>query len=83
VNRVAFVVLYSASDAALPIVADIDDDGKATLWTRTEDLDVDEIAERTGMSRRDVMASIEEKAAELFERAPVADDDPPSRREEQ
>jgi hypothetical protein len=82
VTRVAYVVLYSTSDALIPVVADIDEAGKASLWTRDSDLAIDELCERTGMTSRDVMRAVEEKAAELFAGAPVGDEDPPSRRDE-
>ncbi|HMJ53597.1 MAG TPA: hypothetical protein VK540_16030 [Polyangiaceae bacterium] len=76
-SRVAFVMLYGINDAALPVAADIDEDGRASLWSRPEDMDVDELSERTGMTRREVLLSVEEKAAQLFMREPADDEDPP------
>lgn len=76
-SRVAFVMLYGVNDAALPVAADIDEDGKASLWTRPEDLDMHELTERTGLTRREVLLTVEEKAAQLFMREPADDEEPP------
>jgi hypothetical protein len=81
-NRVATVTLYGRDDGELSVTADIDSDGKASLWSRPGDLDVYELAAWMRSTPRIVMLTIEEKAARLLLDAPADDEDPPSHRGE-
>lgn len=76
-NRVATVTLYGANDGELQVTADIDEDGKASLWTRPGDLDVVELASWMGTTERVVLLTVEELAARQEMDAPADDEDPP------
>jgi hypothetical protein len=76
-NRVATVTLTNPRGETKRVLADIDQDGKAELWSRPVDLDLAELAAWMGTTPRIVRMTVEELAARQAMDAPADDEDPP------